>query len=297
MIASASNLTDVATLQADLAFLIPAAPWPENRAARAAAPVTHCSEETHGFTMCRMELAAQPAILYLDPSLLNHELGSTERVDHSLPWNKQYEIWRHGNELLAGAKSQRDLEVAIMQFQRAVEQRDTILEQLYRFRTIPWFPSNTSQYSIMASLGMIRPSLKEPLRQLRNRIAHEVADVELDHKQCDYLCDAAWYYLKATDLPARQCATTLVLTCGEDDPHWTMLEFGFSPGSWSISIQGDVPDRHVLTERSPQALAIAMSASTVEEYRGVRKVRFRGSVTGPDLLCRRLVQTFFDEAI
>jgi len=244
-----------------------------------------------------MELAVQPATLYIDADLLNHELESTERVDHNLPWKKQYEIWRHGSELMAGAKSQHDFEVAIMQFQRAVEQRDTILEQLYRFRTIPWFPSDASQYSIMASLGMIRPSLKEPLRELRNKIAHEVADVALDRKQCDYLCDAAWYYLKATDLPARQCATTLGLTCGEDDSHWTMLEFGFKPGSWTIAIQGDVPDRHVLTGRSPQALTIAVSTSTVAEHRGVRKVHFHGSVTGPDLLCRRLVQTFFDEAI
>jgi hypothetical protein len=144
---------------------------------------------------------------------------------------------------------------------------------------------------------MIRPSLKDPLRQLRNKIAHEVADVVLDRKLCDALGDTAWYYLKATDLAARQCATTLSLTGGEDDPHWTMLEFRFKPGSWTIAVQGDVPDRHVLAKRSPQALTIAMTTSAIGEYRGVRKVRFSGSVTGPDLLCQRLAQTFFDEAI
>ena len=239
----------------------------------------------------------QPTALFIDADLLNHELESREYACHNLPWKKQYDIWRHGDELIESAKSRHDFEVAIMQFQRAVEQRDTILEQLYRFRTIPWFPRNASQYSIMAALGIIRPSLKEPLRELRNKIVHEIVEVALDRKQCDYLCDAAWYYLKATDLLARQCATTLGMTCGQGDPHWTSLKFTFNPGSWTIAVDGEVPERHVLAAASPQALTIAVSTSSVAEYHGVRKVKFRGSVMGPEFLCRRLVQTFFDEAI
>jgi hypothetical protein len=238
----------------------------------------------------------EPAALVIDADLLNHGLESTEYACHHLPWKKQYEIWRHGDELIKSAKSRHDFEVAIVQFQRAVEQRDTILEQVYRFRTIPWFPPN-DQYSTMTALGIIRRSLKKPLRELRNKILHEITDVALDRNQCEHLCDTAWYYLKATDLLARQCATTLEMTCGEDDPHRTNLTFTFNPGSWTIAVNGEVPDRHVLAAGSPQNLIVAVTTSSIAEYRGIRKMKFSGRVMGPEFLCRRLVQTFFDEAI
>lgn len=126
---------------------------------------------------------------------LAHELESIEYQTHNVPWRKQHEIWRHGNTLIAGANSQRDFEVAIMQLQRAVEQRDTILERLYRFKDVPWVPKSLNQYSNMAALGIIRPSLKKPLRELRNKIAHGVDDIPLSREQCNYLADTAWYYL------------------------------------------------------------------------------------------------------
>lgn len=87
------------------------------------------------------------------------------------------------------------------------------------------------------------------------------------------------------------------MTCGEDDPHRTRLKFTFNPGSWTIAIHGEVPVRHVLEEVSSKALTVAVSSAKVAEYGGVRKVHLRGSVMGPESLCRRLVQTFFDEAI
>src|ERR1035438_8971658 len=122
--------------------------------------------------------------LFIEATLLSHPLESEEYSMFNVPWKKQYDIWRHGDELIANATSPRDFEVAIMHLQGAVEQRDTILEQSYQFKTCPWFGKGLSHYAIMAELGIIRPSLKDPLRQLRNRIAHEVNDVVLERKQC-----------------------------------------------------------------------------------------------------------------
>jgi hypothetical protein len=244
-----------------------------------------------------MRPAVEAEEIFIEEALLSHSIDSTEYSVHNAPWKKQYEIWRHGNDLISGATSQHDFEVAIMQLQRAVEQRDTILEQLYRFREVPWSANNSSQYSVMASLGIIRPSLKDPLRELRNRIVHEVDDVGLDRKQCEYLSDTAWYYLKATDLLTRQCAAELVINCGEDDPHFTMLKFTFEPGSWIVKIEGNIPDRHLLAQKPPSFLSVKVTTSQFADYRGVRHFKFRGSVNGSDAVYRRIVQTFFEEAV
>jgi hypothetical protein len=235
--------------------------------------------------------------LFIEATLLSHPLESEEYSMFNVPWKKQYDIWRHGDELIANATSPRDFEVAIMQLQRAVEQRDTILEQSYQFKTCPWFGKGLSHYAIMAELGIIRPSLKDPLRQLRNRIAHEVNDVVLERKQCEHLSDTAWYYLKATDLITRQCAAKLTLHCGEDDPHYTLLTFEFTPRLWVVSITGNIPDRHLLSKRSPDALSVTAASARFENYRGVQHCKFRGSLTGPEALCQRILQTFFEEAV
>ncbi|MCC6141518.1 MAG: hypothetical protein IT389_12985, partial [Nitrospira sp.] len=128
--------------------------------------------------------------VFVDVALLNTELESIEFTPHQVPWKKQYEIWRHGDEMVAASKSRHDLEVAIVQFQRAVEQRDTILENLYCFAAFPGATGKNKQYTVMADLGIIRPSLKEPLRELRNKIVHEVDDVDVDRKRCEILSDS-----------------------------------------------------------------------------------------------------------
>src|SRR2546430_775919 len=110
---------------------------------------------------------------------------STERTDHSVPWEKQYQAWKHGDGLASRAESTRDLEVAIMQLHRAVEQRDTLLNELYGFQNIPHF-GRAKQYAVMEELGLIRPSLKGQLRSLRNNIVHEFDDVPIDKQQCQY---------------------------------------------------------------------------------------------------------------
>jgi len=233
---------------------------------------------------------------FIESALFNHGLESTEYRTHNVPWKKQYEIWRHGDGLISGSQSQQDPQVAVIQLQRAVEQRDTILQALYRFTDIPYFP-RCSQYVIMADLGIIRPALKKPLRALRNVIVHEVGDIAVDKSHCEYLFDTAWYYLKATDRLAQQCASDLHVTCGEDDPHWTHLKMTFKPNSWTVNIVGDIPDRHLLSSKSPDCLSVKIATSHFEVYRGVSHFKFSGEITGSETLFRNLVQAFFEESV
>src|SRR5258708_5569989 len=100
------------------------------------------------------------------------DIESYEFWTHDVRWKQQYEIWRHGTDLVECSQSRQDLHAGIMQLQRAVEQRDTILKDLYRFAEMPWF-STKNQYDIMAEVGVIRPRLKRPLRELRNAVAHD----------------------------------------------------------------------------------------------------------------------------
>ena len=154
------------------------------------------------------------------------------------------------------ADGQKALQVAVVQLQRAVEQRDTILQQLYCFTDIPYFPK-AKQYLVMADLGIIRPTLKKHLRELRNVIMHEVGDISLDKDQCEFLSDTAWYYLKATDRLAQQCVSELHSTYrAADDPHYTIITMTFRPGSWTVKITGNIPDNLLLANKSSDCLSV-----------------------------------------
>jgi hypothetical protein len=127
-------------------------------------------------------------------------------------------------------------------------------------------------------------------------IAHDVGDINVDKNQCECLSDTAWYYLKATDRLVQQSAADLQLTCGEDDPHWTHLKMTFKLASWRINIDGDIPDRHLLSRKSPACLTVKVARSHFESYRGVRHFKFSGEITGTDALYRTLVRAFFEES-
>ena len=94
--------------------------------------------------------ACEEAIISLD--VRSADVESYEYWTHDVTWKQQYEIWRHGTDLVERFQSQQDLNAGIMQLQRAVEQRDTILKDLHRFAEMPWF-STKNHYDTMADLG------------------------------------------------------------------------------------------------------------------------------------------------
>jgi hypothetical protein len=103
--------------------------------------------------------------LYIDGIIMSAGGECSASGSHRVNWKLQHEIWAHGNQLLSKADpSQQDLAAAVIQFQRAVELRDRLLDQIYGFERIPGRTS-TNKYAIMADLGIIRPTLKIRLQK------------------------------------------------------------------------------------------------------------------------------------
>src|ERR1039457_2673786 len=124
--------------------------------------------------MANENRSAEDAAVFIDPIMLSNGADGEEWEDHRIDWRKQHEIWSHANGIIAGASpSRQDLAVAVMQLQRAIELRSTMLNALYNFTELP---NRTAKapYPIMADLGIIRPTMKNQLRELRNRLVHEV---------------------------------------------------------------------------------------------------------------------------
>jgi hypothetical protein len=237
--------------------------------------------------------ACEEAIIAID--FRGEDVESHEFWPHDVTWKQQYEIWHHGNDLIERSQSQQDLHAGIMQLQRAVEQRDTILQGLYRFTEMPWF-SPMKYYDIMEDLRVIRPRLKRTLRDLRNVVAHEVGDVNLEKIRCEELSDIAWYYLKATDLLVRQCAAKLDLTIGRDQANRGSLTISFARRSWILSIVGSVPDALLLRQRMSGCLTVQLATSSFATRDGVRRLEFSGVITGSQEFMKRLLRVYFGEA-
>jgi hypothetical protein len=181
-----------------------------------------------------------------------------------------------------------------MQLQRAIELRDKMLNALYNFTKIP---NRTAKapYPIMADLGIIRPTMKNQLRELRNRLVHEVEEPPLCRDECELLSDTAWYYLKATDRLAHQCVHVLAFQYGTDaNKSYSYLKVTFNRNDWSARIEGTVSPAFLLDKPSTDCLAVRLTHSTIERYGG--QLKFAGEITGFRIALDRLIQMFFDES-
>jgi hypothetical protein len=233
---------------------------------------------------------------FIDPIVFRDGIGSTERIDHRVPWEKQYQVWKHGDGLVSQAESPRDLEVAVMQLHRAVEQRDTLLNELYDFQAIRHF-GRAKYYGVMEELGLIRPSLKGQLRSLRNEIVHQFDDVPLDKQQCQYLGDVAWYYLKSTDRIAQQHITEAEINySGQDDSRFTRITLRFTLRPFAIAVSGDIPAELLLATPIPDCLIVQPQQYSFEPYRGASHFNFIGHLIGSETCFKQVAKMFFEES-
>jgi hypothetical protein len=214
---------------------------------------------------------------------------------HHLDWRLQYEIWDHGNQLLSKASpSQQDLAAAVIQFQRAVELRDKLLDKIYGFERIPGRTS-TNKYAIMADLGIIRPTLKIRLRGLRNSLIHEPDGIQISQDECELLSDTAWYYLKITDRITQQCADEVWIDYSSPETGGSHLTVTFETSSWSINVNANVSPKHLLTRPTPDCLMVRVNKSEFVKYSG--DLKFVGKATGTDSALWSLVKMFFNESV
>lgn len=214
---------------------------------------------------------------------------------HRSSSKKQLEIWNHGNELLLKSNpSQQDLATALIQFQRAVELRDKLLDKLYGFENIPG-KASVGKYAIMADLGIIRPTLKVRLRELRNRLMHDPDELHLTDDECALLADTSWYYLRVTDRIAEQCSDEIHYDLGSSATGQSGLTVRVEPVSWKMNATGFLAHDHILEKPEGGSLVLRVLSSEVVRYNNSLNVS--GDLIGSPANLWKIVQTFFDESI
>jgi hypothetical protein len=233
--------------------------------------------------------------LFITARLLSEGGWSNSWKYHRSPVKKQHEIWAHGNELLLKmTPSQEDLAAALIQFQRAVELRDKLLDKLYGFESIPGKRS-PGKHAIMADLGIIRPTLKVRLRDLRNKLMHDPEVIHITEDECNLLADTAWYYLRVSDRIAEQFADEINYDFGSSDTDKSGLTAKVEPVSWKVEIDGYLAHNHVLETAVVNSPVIRVPRCEHVRYNNSLKVS--GALTGPPATLWSVVQNFFDESI
>jgi hypothetical protein len=229
-----------------------------------------------------------------EPLLSGGGWSNSWRYHHS-SFKKQHEIWSHGNELLLKVTpSQEDFAAALIQFQRAVELRDKLLDKLYGFENIPGKRS-TVKYAVMADLGIIRPTLKIRLRDLRNKLMHDPEVIHMTADECNLLADTAWYYLKVTDRIAEQCADEVYYDLTSNDTDKSGLTAKIEPVSWTVNLNGYLAHNHILESAVVNSPVIQVHRCEYARYNNSLNVW--GVLTGPPATVWSVVQNFFDESI
>lgn len=233
--------------------------------------------------------------MHLAPSIYSRGAEAYSWRYHRVDWKRQHEIWEHGNSLISGASpSQQDLEAGIIQLQRAVELRDKLLDEIYGFEKIPGRRKNT-KYEIMADLGIIRPTLKIRLRELRNSLIHDPKNSPTTQQECELLCDTSWYYLKVTDRITQQCADELTMQIPSSGRESSSLSLTFKTNRWEATTDGYVAPEVVLDAPVSGCLSVRIASCELVKYSGYLK--FKGTAVGTDAALWQLVQFFFDESI
>jgi hypothetical protein len=233
--------------------------------------------------------------LYIDVIVMSAGGECSTSGSHGVNWKLQHEIWAHGNQLLSKTDpSQQDLAAAIIQFQRAVELRDRLLDQIYRFEQIPGRASN-NKYAIMADLGIIRPTLKVRLRDLRNSLIHEPSGVQISKNECELLSDTAWYYLKVTDRIIQHRPYDVEVDYSSPETGRSILTLTFETVPWSIKVSGSLSPSHLLRQPAPGCLVVLVDQSEFVKYSSNLKIL--GEATGTGSAVWSLVQIFFNESI
>jgi hypothetical protein len=233
--------------------------------------------------------------LHLTERFLSEGGWSNSWKYHRSSSKKQREIWAHGNDLLLKTNpSQQDLAAALIQFQRAVELRDKLLDKLYGFEKIPGRP-NPGKYAIMSDLGIIRPTLKIRLRELRNKLMHDPNEIHVTQDECTLLADAAWYYLRVTDRIAEQCSDEIHYDLGSSATGQSGLTVKVEPVSWKLDAAGFLGHDHILEAATAGGLNLRVLNCEFQRYNNSLKVA--GELIGPPKSLWSVIQNFFDESV
>jgi hypothetical protein len=168
--------------------------------------------------------------------------------------------WDHGNFRLSsvaenGQDREEDRKDAIAALWRAVERRLQLFDEVYNIRRLLGINRRSKIHlGHLQELGLIRGSVLDDIRRLRNAIEHD-SGAPPERKQCLLYQDAIWYFLRSTEGYTRGIPNTYELiedlekyANGETEER---VEIRMHPPEWSIGIFCErlSPDHYAMTSR------------------------------------------------
>lgn len=229
------------------------------------------------------------SLIWLSMNFLqyDHYVLSSSPID-SEEWEQQYEIYNHAASILEEEPDEHDLACVLFQLNRAVDFREKLLNQLYKFKKIPGLRGK-KHHEAMQDLGIIKPLLKTKLDKIRNNVMHTAKYPVPQLSEVQELAEFTWYFLKATDLIASRTGDMLQFdeAIGADQSQWVELTFDLD--SWEIEIRGRVLPDNLSQGRSEGAAQIAATKMKQE----TDLTYFHGRIMGPDNVKQVIIKTYF----
>lgn len=168
--------------------------------------------------------------------------------------------WSHSHLRLnlGGADGQdpeEDRKDAVAALWRAVERRLQLFDEVYAIRAALGIGRRERiNLKHLQELGLIRGSVLDDIRRLRNAIQHK-SEMPPERNQCLLYQDAIWYFLRSTELYARRIPTGYELI--ENQESYAKgkinerIEVSMRPPEWNVEVYCEhlSPDHYTLNSR------------------------------------------------
>jgi hypothetical protein len=238
---------------------------------------------------------------------------ATSNVSRGREWFRAYQIWEHADHILQQCCSEFHLIDVITTLKRAVNQRLTLLDKLYKFKRIPIREKPSDLLKILRYVDIIRPIMVEKLIDIRNAVEHQDAPPP-DREACKIFSEFVWYFLRSTDKLVREMALTFNLYPAESDLSLYSVECTMlSEQGWNPTIGGWMPSQLISDEAEDGWLRITGQKSdqlpdylrdSLESLSGPQDQfgnhrpptevsYFEGQIRGPAECLKTLIQLYF----
>lgn len=170
---------------------------------------------------------------------------------------RAYEIWEHANDLIEKETEKFNLEDAIINLKRTIDQRLKLIEDIYGFKKNNKNYKNIPYLELLEKFGIIRNNMMKKLLQIRNGIEHRDENAP-SKERCIELSDMVWYFLKTTDnivsIKREYIDTTNNYKC-EESQYGFDMEIKYDNGL-EVSLAGWVPNECVKETKEEDFLEI-----------------------------------------
>lgn len=182
------------------------------------------------------------SIWWIDPKILTWTMyvSGGETVEESI-LKRSYENWKHADDLIAKAKSEFDRIDVITTLKRAVDARLRLLDQIYKFKTIPIPDKPKDLYGILSCFDIIRPLLLSTLYEIRRGVEHRDAEPPTQDR-CKEFVEFVWYFLRSTDNLLLNISNHIeIVSDSSEYEHYCLTIIVREQGRWSFFLRGWLP--------------------------------------------------------